>query len=64
MNTLAVCLEHMFTEVDTTLVHTNIRWICLKSIEFGRKSEDFPKSTEFVRKLRTSEALRSLGRIP
>ena len=37
-----------------------IRWICLKSMKFGRKSVDFLKSTEFGGKLRNSEALRTL----
>ena len=37
-----------------------IRWICLKSMKFGRKSVDFLKSTEFGGKLRNSEALKTL----
>ena len=42
-----------------------IRWKCLKSMKFGRKSVDFLKSTEFGGKLRNSEELKTLlGRMP
>ena len=57
----ASCLPSFFRLVSQSFCQDpDNRWICLKSIEFGRRSEDFLKSSEFVRKLRKSEVLKSL----